>query len=708
MKLIFPMLVCLLPMAAALAADQVKPVRAEIKPLNGAPAIFVDGNPIFGMGFVRSMNVADKYITEMAGAEVHVFMDDFGFGNHVEGKYDFTGMERSIEHFLSLDPDAYFIPRLGITAPKWWQEKYPEERCTFADGSVGPQSFASERWREDMARDLTALIKHIRNSKYADRVLGFLICSGYSAEWQAWGLWDQQVGDFSEPSVKAFKKWLHAKYKTNEALQAAWKDSSITFDTVTIPTVEERQQSSMMNFRDPAKDGMRVTDFYQYYSDTAADAICHFARVFKEASDGQMLAGFFYGYLNQHGRLQQECQHNAVTKVMNSPHIDFFASPAAYPARGVAGTSNFMTMAESILLHNKLHYNESDIRTFLTPPDAHPGRCNTPEETVAVLQREMGHVLSRAASNWWFDMTGGWFSDERLLEPIKQMNTEAEASLTRPRTGNAEIAVIYDDRSFTVCRPGALADHSAVFPVMEWPRVGAPQDHYLLSDISHPDLPRYKVYVFVNAYQLSDEQIEATHARLKRDRATAVWIYAPGYVTEDGLSTERMKHLTGINIVCEPKELSTKIRINPAHKLTAKESWKETIGAPGKHGPVFFADDEKADVVGVLDALDKPGFVTKQMNDWTSVFYASPTLTVEALRAIADYSGVHIYSRTNDCFYGNRGIITLHAAESGEKLIALPKKADVFDIMTGEKLVSDTDVIRLNLEAGRTSLLKLQ
>ena len=710
LRSLIPVVACLLLTVLSARADSPKPLHAEVKMLNGAPAVFVNGKPIFPMGFVRSMWIDDKYIKEMRDAGVHVYMD--GMGYDTEGTGDYSGIDAFFEHFVSIDPNALFVPRIQVDAIGKWLDANPEERCKYSDGTFGPVSIASEPWKKDAGEDLAAMIKHVRGSKYADRVLGFLICSGYSSEWQSWGLWDGKIGDFSEPAVKAFRKWLTAKYKTDNALRKAWKDPSVSLETVTIPTPNERRASSAMFFRDPQKDGMRITDFYEFYSNTTADTIIHFARVVKEASDGDMLAGFFYGYLNQYGSLQPESAHNAVTKVVNCPEIDFFASPACYSDRQPGGTSNFMTMAESIGLHGKVHFDESDIRTHLTKLDQVVGRCNTPEETFGVLKREMGQVLARAQTLWWFDMAGGWFSDERVMSLIKQLKTAADQSLSRLRAGSAEIAVFLDDKSNTVFSPTGntegLPIELMVLPVVSWPRVGAPQDYYLLSDITHPKMPRHKLYVFVNAFWVSDRQIKAIHDRLKRDHATALWIYAPGYVGDKGLSVERMKELTGINLVRVSSAVSSRIRVNPSHKLAKGEKWTGTIGTDKAYGPIFYADDPDAEVVGKLESLNKPGFVIKQMDGWTSVFYASPTLPYKALRAVAEYAGVHIFSRSNDCFYANRGIVALHASEAGEKEIRLPKKSKVSDLLTGEVIAKDTNIIKLNIAAKDTALLRVE
>ena len=69
----------------------------------------------------------------------------------------------------------------------------------------------------------------------------------YSGEWffmtleatEETGLAD----DYSEPARRYFGAWLRERYGAVEALREAWQDDSVTFDTVQIPSLAERDAS---------------------------------------------------------------------------------------------------------------------------------------------------------------------------------------------------------------------------------------------------------------------------------------------------------------------------------------------------------------------------------------------------------------------------------------------------------------------------------
>ena len=97
-----------------------------------------------------------------------------------------------------------------------------------------------------------------------------MICSGYSAEWQTWGLWTNHVADYSEPGKRGYAKWLEARGKP----------------VVEPPTAERRDEAARLHLRDPAEDA-DIIDYLGYANDVDAEAILHFARIAREASGGR-------------------------------------------------------------------------------------------------------------------------------------------------------------------------------------------------------------------------------------------------------------------------------------------------------------------------------------------------------------------------------------------------------------------------------------
>lgn len=691
----------------------VRPPQVDVRRLAGDPTIHVDGKPMVGMTFLTGTVGSAALHEEFARAGIHLFTDWFGssgagnLGHVAEGKYDYGEFDAYFSRILDADPEAIFIPHLYVTPPAWWQQKNAAEQCVYSDGGRVCQSFASLKWRREIGDDLRRLIEHLRSTSYADRILGYILCSGHSAEWQEWGIWDEHWADYSDPSRQAFRAWLRERYATDAALQAAWRDPKVTFAAAELPTVGERKTATAYVLRDPTKE-QRVIDFYQYLSETMAGAILHFARIAKQTSGGRSLVGAYYGYLTQHWIHQQDSAHLALAKVLESPDIDFLMSPPMYTGREVGGTSTFMSAVNSVKLHGKLWLNESDIRTHKSAPDAGYGRAATLPQSLALLRREFGEMLARRTAISWFDMDSGWFSDPDILADMARMRRLADDAMTHRQPFQAEMAVFISTESAFRMKPSELWLPAVLQQVVDLPRVGTPADIHLLSDIRRPDFPRYKVYVFLNAFYVDAETRRVLNEKVKNRGAVTVWVFAPGAITDAGLSTESMRELTGIRIAMELKEAPLQVRPRTDTDLCRGLPADQPIGWAEKNGPVFSSEDPEAEVLGHLTANARPGLVRKEIGDWTSIFYATVGMPPTLLRNIARSAGIHVYLDTNDAIDTDGQWACIHAKASGTKTLRLPGPRRIVDAFSEKVLSEKAAEITISMNVGQTVLVRLE
>ena len=241
----------------------VKPCVVKLQQIGGDPAITVNGKPIPGMMMSFNQGNVIKLHREVGNAGMHLYASWIGtqnardLGHIAPDRYDYSVYDKYFANILAADPDAFFLPHIGITAPTWWQKAHPEELCEFSDGRKGPSSLASLLWRQEMGDDLRKLIAHLRQAPYADRIIGYTFFSGYTAEWQMWGTWtDGYSDDYSAPAQAGFRQWVRAKYTTDDALRQAWADPALTFDAAAIPTFERRIDAGPF-VRDPATSSVR-------------------------------------------------------------------------------------------------------------------------------------------------------------------------------------------------------------------------------------------------------------------------------------------------------------------------------------------------------------------------------------------------------------------------------------------------------------------
>jgi len=691
-----------------------KPPAVELRRLGGDAAIFVDGRPIPGYAYVSAGGLHLDYHREVAEAGVHLYCDWFGtsrdsdLGHIAPDRYDYAEYDRYFAAILDVDPAAFFIPHVGLTGPRWWQEAHPEEMCRFADGRRGPTSFASARWRREMGEDLRRLIAHLRQTPYADRILGYMFFNGYTAEWQMWGTWEASRDDYSLPAQQAFRGFLAHRYGTDDRLRAAWRDPKVSLAAAPMPGEDQRRPGGPRVLRDPGSERQAV-DFYEFISNMDADALLHFARILREATGGKALVGTYYAYLTAHGINQQDSGHLAARRVFDSPDIDFLMSPPNYWYRKPGEAATFMSATDSLRLRGKLWLDESDHRTHLTDPSAGYGRADTLEETLGVFWRELAEVMAKRAAVSWFDMSGGWFSQPEVLAAMGRGQEVTRDSLQRRRPFAPEIGVFVDPQSFYWMRPTAANSALVLNQVVLMPQAGAPWDFLLLDDIGSPIVPDYKLYVFLNAFYIDPPTREAIHAKLKRNSATALFVYAPGYLGPGGESLEEMRALTGIRIAKEDREARPQVRLEAGHLLARDLKPGSPLGAANLAvWPQFYADDPEARVAGRLIDDARPGLAVKRLDGWTSVYCAAMQLPPGLLRNLARMAGAHVWLETDDALYTDSQIVGLHAATEGLKTLRLPGRFRVSNAVTGEPVPSDGRTVAVPLKRAQTVLLRLQ
>lgn len=694
----------------------VKPPVVKLQRLGGDAAITINGKPFPGVMMSFHGGDAHKLHREVGEAGMHLYADWFGastnadIGHIAPDKYDYSAYDKYFADILAADPEALFLPHIGVTAPMWWQKAHPEELCEYADGKKGPSSLASLRWRQEMGEDLRKLLAYLRQAPYADRIIGYTFYSGYTAEWQMWGTWTEHRDDYSAPATRAFREFLTKRYGTDAGLERAWANPQVTLATATVPTEEQRWPEGLKGpqvLRDPATEQQSI-DWYEFASNMVVDALLHFAKITREATDGEALVGTYYAYLSAHGMRQADSGHCAAARVFDSPDIDFLMSPPNYAFRKAGETSTFMSATDSFRLRGKLWIDEADNRTFLSDPSAGFGRSDNLADTLGVFFREHSEVLTKRAGVSYFDMAGGWYSDPNLLSGLGQAVKLSGESLRNRQPFAPEVCLLVDPDSFYSLRPSPALVKLVQTNFVSAPQSGLPFDYCLVSDLGQQWLPDYKLYVFLNAVRVDAKTREAIAAKLRRNNATAVFLYAPGYFAEGGNgSVSNMEKLTGIKFACDPTPGAMQLEPPVDGTLGAGLDPAQLIGPETQFAPRFVANDPQAQQLARLAGTDKPGLVMKRNNGWTAIYSSSIELPATLLRNLARQAGAHVYTDTGDATYADSRYIGVHAASDGEKTVHLPRDCRVKDALTGEDLKVENGTVRFTLRRGETRLLEM-
>ncbi|MBN1808360.1 MAG: beta-galactosidase [Planctomycetes bacterium] len=709
-------------------------LQAEVKVTDGFPVIHVNGEAETGFAFCsvagdlsgEGRGAAGERIAGFRDAGIHWYTFGVGLGPFLgqgsfwtgPGEYDCGAVDDMMDFVLSADGDARVLLRVAVDAPEWWKETHPDDIAVGWDERRGYfreewlQSYSSRAWRSDAGEALREYVGHVEKT-YGENVVGYHVCAEASHEW-SYGWWGT-LHDYGRAQAEGFRVWLKEKHCGSvEKLRESWKDVAVTFETASIPPGESRKEGDYFEYFDPSKGRQRI-EYLEYHNATVAEAICGFASAVKEETERRKLCGVFYGYyFFGENALLVDVGHRALKRVLESADVDFIACPYNYRERHSGGATITQAIAGSVRLGGKVCYVEDDTRTHLSPEKSGYGRAERPEDTTGILKRNHAFAVTGGCSMWWMEQTPGWFSDPEILGTIgamerigREMLREREAGSAAP---GAQTAVFVSDESARYMRYSKSLIEPQVneFCVEHLPRMGAPYEVFMVSDITGPGAEEafegHRFCIFLNVPYLDAEQRAAIREKIACRGRTVLWMGAAGYISEEGLSAGNVSELTGMEIV--EGGLGGKVRVAVTDfddEMTKEMPRNQVFGSNEATGPLFWCVDADAKHLGELYCMPavgtdwrpcegmiagKTGLAAKEFGDWRSVWCGAPNVPSALLRGIARKAGAHVYVDTDDVVYANSRMVAVHARYPGPRHVMLPGAAKVRDAYTG-KTVAD-------------------
>lgn len=730
----FKILLPLLLGVSIMSLEPALPLSASVRLLNQKPTLFINEIPFAPLIYTaHGDSERTLHAIELAKEQGMDLISWCGIDTWITRageNPDYSIVDREIEKVLARNPNALIIPRIGVGIPDWWLKEHPEavmlykklEGGKWVDtrevevmGGREMPSVASEEWREVTEEALRKLVRHLEE-KYGDHIIGYMPCGQNTGEWFYYDSWEGKLNCYEPAFEKAFRRWLREKYRNESELRRAWDERDITFDSVTLPTPEERMNATLGFFRDPRKE-RKLIDFHEFQNIAMAETLERFAKVIKEVTGGRKLVVYFYGYIFELGAMPygvQQSGHLAFRRLLDCPYIDIFVSPISYGDRGAGGIGAFMVPVDSLGLHHKLWLNEDDHRTHIYNKKREDeardhfiyGGSNTPEETYWVHQRNFAHIFPRRIGCWWFDLfASGWLDEEGIWRNLGKLKRIYDFYLLNTKPSfKPEIAVIVDEKScfyLTQAYPPITAP--LLYNIRQsLYRLGAEVGFYLLDDLTAGRVPKSKLYIFLNCFALTDKERMAIRRYCRG--STCVFFYANGLIKEPYLDVRNMGELLGVKMGMEKGGIKGKVEIVPGKPLTQSVG---DFGVDNQLSPIFYPQEE-VEVLGRYKENGLPAVWARWGEPYNRIYIGTLIAPTPFLRNIAKRAGVHIYSEVDDVVEADDGFLGISAREEGERIIKLEKRARVEDALTGEVLGENIDQFKLKMKKGETRLFFLK
>ena len=763
--------------------------HAKVERYNGEPAVMVDGVPQPPMSMLvvdewhpKSDAEQKAYWRRLADAGARVFYVTCTTAwhqpaNKEKGWPDGTdGAIAKVRRLLDAVPEAWIMLRLNVSPSAEWVEAHPEEMVTYDDGShrrtvctsisgkpiSGMLSLCSGKWREEGACAIEEFFRRVDASDVSGRVIGTFLCAGGTSEWYypiGMTTPEGRYCDFSEPFRREYGRFLREKYGTVENLRKAWRRHDATFEKPLVPTPgdqsfifqsDSRILGKLHNWEAEGRmlggkagvantnasvgvflnmDGFaHVKDFYDAWHEGTANTVIHFARTLKRIAPGR-LVGAFYGSLGHTGHFALSTA-TGTQKILDSGVVDFLAAPGSYNNREPGGIVAQREMQDSFRIRNLIYICEDDARTHLSKPwmQRDAMALYTAGDSINTLKRDFARDICEGVNGWWFDMGNGWYDDPAILSLFSRQREIANMAYEGDRTKRNEIALVCDADSVHVASEATSKLVLDYWRTSDLGRIGAGADWYFHDDMSDPRMPDYKLYVMCNVYCLTDAEREAVYSKARRNGATVLWMYAPGFVDEQAekvVSPENVTRTVGMKVGFIDHTVFPHFRIAPDAKgmldgisLTKRYGvidadihsniWMERpLVPPAFLNPAFYVDDPSATVLGRFCSDGKVALAMKDVGGAKSVFCAAQVIQHDLLAAIAENAGCHIYSRHGDVLYASERFVAIHAKDDGRRTIRFKRRCSPYEVYEKRHYGKDVDHIDVDMTLGQTLMWRV-
>ena len=469
-------------------------------------------------------------------------------GASEEPEPDCSVLDRMCEQVLAAYPGAKLIPRVYVNASTAWLDAHPEEEILRLnrDGTVyhpgKPRydrcaSAASRVYRRAAAHLLEKTVRHLE-ARFGASFAGIHPAGQNSCEWFTPMTWADCRFGYSVCERQAFRAFAAAKYSTDEALQRAWGQPSVTRETADVPSLELWAKSEAEVWLDVARNPQfqQILDFNEWAQHEMTDTVLALSAAARRGMTRPKLVLVFYGYTFEFAAVPNgpaKSAHYDLRRILRSPDVDLICSPLSYFERGLQGSAKIMLPAESVLLAGKLYVQEDDTRTPRTKEPfflASNVGASTTEELQRLMYRNTRQASQRNYGSWWMDLGGsGWYNDPAYWEPMKELRALDEAALKNPTPYRPAIGLFVDERSMQATSHCGMT--GSVYRLRQvLGQTGEPYGQYLLDDLLEGRTPWVRVCILPAAMRLSVAQRAALREILRTK--TVIWLNEPGILDE--------------------------------------------------------------------------------------------------------------------------------------------------------------------------------
>lgn len=660
------------------------------------------------------------------------------------GHYGYATLEEILRTVLRRDADARIILGVWLDPFDAWGQENRDEVCQSSTGlyAIGKNHFSgwskepgnlrflpsifSRKVGDEIVEMLCAMDAWLSSHEIGRAVAGYYLWGFNDADFGHWvhpgtSAGEKSPDDYSPAALAAWRSWLRERYGNDpKRLQESWGRHDADFDTVALPSPERRRTKGGDSF--PwllEREDQEIVDFNRFYGETPSRFIEHIiAGMRQRTGTGRLFV------LHNGNAMHGWRGYTGFGRISKVPGLDCISATSDYGLRVPGYPGGCDSIPESLGLQGKLFFHEFDYRSHCSPTefesmDFGVGRSSDAAMHRAMLLREATNMLARGHGLYCMDMSGQWYADPAIMDGVKDVCGLFRRQLDLAGPPLAEVAYFLGEDSINYLGDSDEASRFLMRVTRrhrpEWDTAGVPYHLYLQRDIADPNLPEYKVYVFLMPQKIDDSERRAIES-LKRDGHTLVFLHAPG-ICDSTDPQAALRSITGIRTV----------RI-PGNDRALAGTWLETghpllEGLRGRFGdrPIrwrftdreskglaFAIEDPEAIPLATYRDHDTIAAAVREFGSWRSVYLAVPWLEARLIANIAQGAGAWRVADPYDAVFANQHFIGIHAMAAGTKRLRPRQKSRVTDAFNGKLIADEAEEFSVDLPFGVTRVFRTE
>ena len=704
---------------------------AKLERRNGRLVVLVDGKETLFKSYKGSIDYGELHraginLIQSFNAGITLFWDKMTWDMSTmtkDGNFDFSRLENELLFMYHYAPDARVLLNVNVDVGMHFFNQYPDSIFRNEAGQPGFRqfgafagfggkapnpakhrhyavSYASEDYQNYVCNGLVKLAEFLKNSPAGKIVVGIGFNGGHDDQFLQWEYSPMRgQGDYSPAAIKAYRKYLKEKYKTDAALRKAWNDPAVTLDKA--PLFSEKEWKKR-KFYSAAVNGVdrKIADGRDFMTDSIAAMNRRFALALKQNIGKDVIVGTYYSspLWGQAGRssLHQLSQDHAIDAV-------FQVSGYSYMRKlgGIGASANFaIAAAHSAGL---IYLQEMDHRTPRSQLTAgwskdSLGFPENVQEFKDQILRDAGATIANGGDGfYYFDMFDSWFNDPEILKVIQITSNATDFAVKhRSQVPQTQIAVFLDEKERLLNLNTSAGPNIAAAARIS----GITPDIYLLDDLTRP-LPEYKLWIMPDPLCLTAEQLAAFKQKAFKKGNVIIITGRAGALQakRPGSSAETLKKL-GITVKDRLNSVSDFMEFSGG---TQDAILKGCTGRAGMLGPYYtpngginngilhfstVLDDPSFVPLAVWHASKTPAMGIKRTAKGTILYAAHPAgLTPQLLNNAAKEAGIVPHSEAGNAVVVGNGVISVHRLAQ-EVVLNFAEEMKFFDPET-KKLIGE-------------------